>query len=147
MTGTIRLGILSDIHYAGPAERARGNDYELRVVPNALLRRCVLLYRRFFWMNRPLHQNYLLDRFLEQSSQFDYVVANGDFSCDTGFIGLSDEAVFQTDLPLFQSKPSAMVCQRKAFYSRPFRGLVSRRLLGFLRDNIGGLSFGSASRT
>src|SRR6266404_3497581 len=96
MTGTVRLGILSDIHYAGPAERARGNDYELRVVPNPVLRQCVSLYRRFFWMHRPLHQNYLLDGFLEQSGEFDYVVANGDFSCDTGFVGVSDEAAYQS---------------------------------------------------
>ena len=52
----------------------------------------------------------------------------------------------RTDLPLFPSKPSAVVCLRKPLYARPFRGLVSRRLLGFLRDNIGGLSFGSTSK-
>src|SRR5215471_601335 len=96
MTGIIRLGILSDIHYAGAAERARGNDYELGAVPNPVLRRCVYLYRRFFWMYRPLHQSYLLDRFLEQSPACDYLLANGDFSCDSGFIGVSDEAVFQS---------------------------------------------------
>ncbi len=32
------VAILSDIHYAGPAERARGEDYELRVIANPLLR-------------------------------------------------------------------------------------------------------------
>jgi hypothetical protein len=53
---------------------------------------------------------------------------------------------FLTDLPLFRSRPSVMVCLHKAFYSRPFRGLVSRRMLGFFRDNIGGFSFGSASK-
>ncbi len=51
-----------------------------------------------------------------------------------------------TDLPLFPSKPSAVVCLRKPLYARPFRGLVSRRLLGFLRDNMGGFSFGSTSK-
>ena len=51
-----------------------------------------------------------------------------------------------TDLPLFPSKPSAVVCLRKPLYARPFRGLVSRRLLGFFRDNIGGFSFGSTSK-
>jgi len=96
MTGTIRLGILSDIHYAGAAERARGNDYELGAVPNPALRCGVYLYRRFFWMHQPLHQSYLLDRFLEQGPACDYALGNGDFSCDTGFVGLSDEAVFQS---------------------------------------------------
>lgn len=51
-----------------------------------------------------------------------------------------------TDLPLFPSKPSAVVCLRKPLYARPFRGLVSRRLLGFLRDNMGGFNFGSTSK-
>ena len=96
MSGTSRLAILSDVHYAGAAEQARGNDYELQVVSKPVLRYCVYLYRRFFWMHRPLHQNYLLDRFLEQSGAWDYVIANGDFSCDTGFVGVSDEAVYQS---------------------------------------------------
>jgi hypothetical protein len=96
MTGTIKLAILSDVHYAGAAERSRGNDYELRVVANPVLRQCVHLYRRFFWMHRPLHQNYLLDRFLDQSGECDYAVANGDFSCDSGFVGVSDAAVCES---------------------------------------------------
>ena len=96
MPETIRLAILSDIHYAGAAERARGNGYELRVVPNPLLRACVYLYRRFFWMHRPLQQNHLLDQFLQETGASDFAIANGDFSCDTGFIGVSDEAVFQS---------------------------------------------------
>lgn len=96
MAGTFRLGILSDIHFAGATERARGNDYELCVVGNPLLRLGVYFYRRFFWMHRPLQQSYLLDRFLEQSGPCDFVVANGDFSCDTGFVGVSDEAVYQS---------------------------------------------------
>lgn len=92
MPDTIRLGIVSDIHYAGPAERARGNDYEIRLVENPLLRLLLKIHRRFIWLRNPLDQNYLLDRFLDQSSIFDHVVANGDYSCNTAFIGAADEA-------------------------------------------------------
>src|SRR5947207_1479390 len=92
----IRLGILSDIHYASDAERARGNQYEAAVIPNRVLRRVVQLYRRFIWMHEPLNQNYLLDLFLDQSENFDYVVANGDYSCDSAFVGVSDPAAFQS---------------------------------------------------
>ncbi len=38
--------IISDIHYAGAAERARGRDYEFRAIANPLLRAFVRLYRR-----------------------------------------------------------------------------------------------------
>jgi len=69
MSATVQLGILSDIHYAGPTERARGNDFEILAVPNSILRRGLRLYRRYIWMHQPLSQNYLLDRFLEQSGQ------------------------------------------------------------------------------
>lgn len=90
-----KIGILSDIHYAGPLEQARGESYELKglgPVPRALLKG----YRRHFWLYRPLHQGYLLDRFLERADGFDYVIANGDYSCDSVFTGLSDEGAFES---------------------------------------------------
>lgn len=86
------VGILSDIHYAGAAEQLRGNDFETRIVRNPLVRLLLIFHRRFIWLNRPLDHNYLLDRFIEQATNFDYVVANGDYSCNTGFTGLSDPA-------------------------------------------------------
>lgn len=88
--------ILSDIHYAGAAEHARGDDYELRAIRNPLLRTFVTFYRHFYWMRHPLEQGRQLDRFLEQNLQADYLVANGDYSCDTGFVGVSDEAARQS---------------------------------------------------
>jgi hypothetical protein len=96
MQATIRVGILSDIHYASEAERARGNSYEAAVIPNRGLRLLVRLYRRFIWMHEPLNQNHLLNRFLEQSEHFDYLVANGDYTCDSEFIGVSDPAAYES---------------------------------------------------
>src|SRR5215831_3166473 len=93
---TCRLAIISDIHYASAAEQARGPDYELRGIANPLLRLFVRVHRRFFWMRAPLQQGYLLDRFLEERGDFDYVIANGDYSCNTGFIGVADDAAFQS---------------------------------------------------
>jgi hypothetical protein len=90
------IAILSDIHYAGAAEQARGNDYELRDIANPLLRSAVRIYRHFIWMRRPVNQNAQLDRFLAQVGPVDYAVANGDYSCNTGFVGLSDDAAFQS---------------------------------------------------
>jgi hypothetical protein len=91
-SGEIIVAILSDIHYAGPAERAHGNDYELRAIANPLFRSAVRIYRHVVWMRHPLEQGPQLDRFLAEVGPVDYVVANGDYSCDTGFVGVSDPA-------------------------------------------------------
>jgi Calcineurin-like phosphoesterase len=96
VSGGITVAILSDIHYAGPAERARGDDYEMRSIANPLLQTFVRAYRHFFWMRHPMNQGAQLDRFLNEIGSVDYVVANGDYSCDSGFVGVSDDAAFQS---------------------------------------------------
>ncbi|MEI6784267.1 MAG: hypothetical protein WCQ21_25525 [Verrucomicrobiota bacterium] len=93
---TCTLGIVSDIHYAGAAEQARGDDYELREIPHPLLRTFARFYRHYIWLRQPLRKAHLLDQFLERSATFDYVIANGDYSCNSGFIGLSDDAACQS---------------------------------------------------
>ena len=93
---TCTLGILSDIHYASPAEQARGGDYEYRDLRNPVQRFLIRLHRHYLWLREPLQQNHLLDRFLDLAGPMDYVVANGDYSCDTLCVGLSDEASFQS---------------------------------------------------
>ena len=92
MANTCTVGILSDIHYASAAERARGDDFEYRDLANPLLRHFLRLHRRYIWLYRPLHQNHLLEAFLQRASAPDYVIANGDYSCDTLAIGVSDDA-------------------------------------------------------
>jgi len=88
---TCRLGIVSDIHFACPAEQARGDDYEYRDLPNPALRLFVRCYRRHVWLKNPLHQNHLLEPFLSFPEPFDVVVGNGDFACDTRCVGVSDD--------------------------------------------------------
>jgi hypothetical protein len=92
----ITVAIASDIHYAGAAERARGDDYEIVCIRNPVLRTLVRLYRRFVWLKQPLQHNDLLDRFIEQARGADYVVANGDYSCNTACLGISDDAACQS---------------------------------------------------
>jgi hypothetical protein len=90
------LAVLSDIHYASAAERARGDDYESRDIHNSFLRGAFHVYRHLIWMRHPLRQNAQLDRFLAEVGDVDYVVANGDYSCSTGSVGLSDDAALQS---------------------------------------------------
>jgi hypothetical protein len=90
-----RIVILSDPHYASAAERARVN-FELQGVANPVSRLLVMFWRKFIWLRNPFAHNYLLDRFLEGAGDTNLVVANGDYSCDSAFVGLSDAAARQS---------------------------------------------------
>lgn len=92
----VTVAIVSDIHYAGTAERARGEDYEMRAIPNALLRTLARAYRHIYWMRHPLDQGRQLDRFLVEVEPVDYLIGNGDYSCDSGFVGVDDPAAGQS---------------------------------------------------
>ena len=81
--------VVSDIHYAGPGEQARRN-HEARVIANPCLRIAVKLYRRYVWLRDPFGHNHLLDDLLARPEEPDLVIANGDYSVDTEFIGVSD---------------------------------------------------------
>ncbi len=87
-----RFVILSDIHYAGAAEQARGSDYESRAIPYPVRRWAVRFWRHHLWLRNPFAHNHQLDRFLAECPTADFVVANGDYSCDSAFIGVSDDA-------------------------------------------------------
>ena len=87
------LAIASDIHYAGAAEQARG-DYCLCTVANPLQRLAIKLYRHYFWLRDPFAHNHLVDTFVSQTAGADIAVANGDYSCDSAFVGISDDAAF-----------------------------------------------------
>jgi hypothetical protein len=95
---TCTLGILSDIHYAAAAEQARGHDFELRTISNPLHRALARFYRHHIWLREPLRKNHLLDQFLERGAGLDYVIANGDYTCDSAYLGLSDDAACQSVL-------------------------------------------------
>jgi hypothetical protein len=96
MSRPLTLAILSDAHYASAAEQARGDGYEWRELSNPLVRLPLKMLRRFVWLHQPLRQNHLLDQFLERSGAPDGVVANGDYSCDSAFVGVSDDAACQS---------------------------------------------------
>ena len=92
MARTFTLGILSDVHYASAAEQARGNDFEIGAIRNPLLRQVARFYRHYIWLRNPMLQNHLLDAFMERDGRWDYVIANGDYSCDSACVGVSDDA-------------------------------------------------------
>ncbi|HEX3797680.1 MAG TPA: metallophosphoesterase [Verrucomicrobiae bacterium] len=96
MPRSYQVAILSDIHYACAAEQALGNDYEIREVANPALRLFIKTYRRHIWLREPLGQNVRLDEFIARAGSPDWVIANGDYNCDTAFVGLSDDNSLQS---------------------------------------------------
>ncbi len=96
MARSYHVAILSDVHYACAAERSRGNDYEYRDLINPLLRLFVETYRRHVWLREPLGQNQRLDEFIAAAGAPDWVIANGDYNCDTNFVGLSEDTSLQS---------------------------------------------------
>jgi hypothetical protein len=87
--------VLSDVHYACAAEKQR-RGHETRIIPNPLLRLTVKTYRHFIWQRDPFAHNHLLDDFLARANAPALVVANGDYSCDTRFVGVSDDAACES---------------------------------------------------
>jgi 3',5'-cyclic AMP phosphodiesterase CpdA len=105
-----RLAIVSDIHYAGPRESARGESI-FAPIKSRWRRWATRQYRRYIWLNDPFAHNHLFERFLQETRDADLAVANGDYSCDSAYIGISDDAALE----------SAHICLNKlkaAFGSR-----------------------------
>src|SRR6266498_109539 len=91
----MQIAIVSDIHYAGPAECLR-RGYPLRHIPDRWQRWCVSLYRHYFWQRDPFAHNHLLDEFIDRCREADFIVANGDYSCDSAAIGVADDAACES---------------------------------------------------
>jgi hypothetical protein len=91
----MRVLVVSDIHYASPGEQQR-RGYEAAAAPAGWRRTLLQAYRSHVWLRDPFAHNGLLDRFLSHGGPADLVVANGDFSCDSAFVGVSDDAAAES---------------------------------------------------
>ena len=90
------IAILSDIHYAAGGRASSRRQLRFTRHPRADRAPGRPSDRCFIWLNDPFQKNYLLDRFLQRSEEPDYVFANGDYSCDSRFIGVSDDASLES---------------------------------------------------
>lgn len=93
MTTTATVLIVSDIHHAGAAEQAR-RGYELACAPNWPVRQLVRAYRGYVWLRDPLGNGRFFEEFLRRAPPADFIIANGDFNADSGFVGVSDDAAY-----------------------------------------------------
>lgn len=135
----VTLGIVSDIHFAAAAERARGPDYEYRGISNPLLRTLLRLHRHYVWQRNPLDQGRFLEQFLTGARGCDYAIANGDYTCDTRSVGVSDDAAFQS--------ASECLSQLRASFPQ-FHGTIGDHELGKLSfvGGHGGMRLESLAR-
>lgn len=95
-SGDLSVVIVSDIHYAGSAEQVRSENYEIQAIDNPTLRFIARTYRKLIWIRHPFEQGKQLDRFLSEVQPADYLVANGDYSCDSAFVGVCDTAALHS---------------------------------------------------
>jgi len=135
-----RLTIVSDIHYAGPAEKARVGFCHKRI-SNPMVFLQARLWQRLIWESDPLAHSHLLDRFLAEAPATDFTIANGDYSCDSAFVGVSDEAAYQ----------SAAECLQKlrGKGGEGFHGTIGDHELGKIGfgTRVGGLRLASYKRS
>jgi hypothetical protein len=135
-----RLTIVSDIHYAGAAEKARAG-YCSKSITNPLVFLPARFWQHFIWERDPLARSHLLDRFIAGAPAADLVIANGDYTCDTAFVGVSDAAAYQ----------SAAECLRKLRdkFGERFHGTIGDHEFGKIGfgTSTGGLRLASYERT
>jgi hypothetical protein len=136
----VRIFVLSDIHYAGDAEKARV-DYCHRSIQNPRVRLAVRLYRHFLWQRDPFAHNHLLDKFIAAANDAGLVIANGDYACDSAFIGVADD-------PTLQSANECLAKLRASFGDR-LHAIIGDHELGKrpLGADIGGMRLESFRRS
>lgn len=89
------LLVVSDIHYAAAEEKQR-RDYELQTASQPWARALLWAHRHYIWKRDPFAHNHLLREFISAAGSPEIVVANGDYSCDTAFVGVSDAAALSS---------------------------------------------------
>jgi hypothetical protein len=95
MSRTFSIAVVSDVHYAAADERELLANFDFwGQVRNPVARFLGRMYHRFVWLRHRGAHNDLLEEFLAAAGRPDLVVANGDFSCNTGRNGVSDPAAF-----------------------------------------------------
>jgi hypothetical protein len=139
VTKRLKIFVVSDIHYASAAERAR-TDFEVVGIPNPHWRRVARVYRHFIWLRDPFAHYQRLDQLLTLAGGADFGVAVGDYSCDTACIGVGDDAAGQ----------SAHECLAKlrGHFGGHFAGTMGDHELGkfSLFGEVGGLRLASWRR-
>ena len=135
----LKLLIVSDLHLAGPAEQAR-RGHEARAIGNPALRAAAGAWRRFVWLRDPLAHNHRLARIIAANPAPGLVVANGDFTVDSAFVGVSDDAALESS--------KLALAELRAAYGERFHATLGDHDLGkqSLFGGVGGPRLASWTR-
>lgn len=106
----LKLLVVSDLHHAGPGEQAR-HGHEARAIGNPFLRTAAQAWRQMVWLRDPCAHNHRLTQIIAANPTPDLVVANGDFTVDSAFVGVSDNAALE-------SSANALAELRRAYGAR-----------------------------
>jgi 3',5'-cyclic AMP phosphodiesterase CpdA len=117
----LKLLVVSDLHHAGPGEQAR-HGHEARAIGNPLLRTAAQAWRQMVWLRDPCAHNHRLTWIIAANPAPDLVVANGDFTVDSAFVGVSDDAALE-------SSATALAELRRAYGAR-FHATIGDHDLG-----------------
>lgn len=91
----MKLLVVSDLHWSGPGERQR-RETSSEAPINPILRTVEQVWRESIWLRDPFAHNDKLNRIIALNPSADWVIANGDYTVDSAFVGLSDEAACES---------------------------------------------------
>lgn len=91
----LHILVASDFHYAGPTERRR-RGYESRGLRPWWMRWYVRAYYRWVWMADLTAHYVQLEQFLHLAPPADWLIVNGDYSCDSAFLGVMEPGAFES---------------------------------------------------
>lgn len=95
MGEALQILVASDFHYAGPTERGR-RGYESRGLQPWWMRWYVRAYYRWVWMADLTAHYVQLEQFLHLAPPADWLIVNGDYSCDSAFLGVMEPGAFES---------------------------------------------------
>ena len=124
----MRILIVSDIHYACDREKARV-DFRTAGISNPLTRFLVGTWSDWLWEGDPFARNDAFERFLARDFYADLVVANGDYTADTAFIGIADSAAHESALHV--------MTQLEQRFGKQLKGIIGDHELGKISPDGG----------
>ena len=86
-----RLLIVSDLHFASAGEKIRQHS-DQAAASNLVQKLITRIWGHYFWLRSPCDHNHRLAEILKLEPERDWLIANGDYTVDNAFVGVSDNA-------------------------------------------------------
>ena len=90
-----RLLIVSDLHFASAGEKLRQHS-DQAAATTFVQKLITRTWGHYFWLRCPCDHNLRLGAILAREQRYDWLVANGDYTVDNAFVGVSDDASYES---------------------------------------------------